>query len=370
MSLQRQPGLFDVDERAAKLTALGDPLVKLKAEIDFEAFRPDLNRVHEKDRKSNAGAKPFDVVLMFRVLILQHLYNLSDDGIEYQIRDRLSFMRFLGLQLEDRVPDAKTVWLFRERLKALGLVEVLFTRFDEQLAQRGYVAKTGQMIDATFVEAPRQRNSREENAKLKAGETPDGWDDPEQGAKRRQKDTEARWTKKNDETHYGYKNHINADVATKLIQDYAVTPANVHDSQVFEDLLDTETTDDQGRKRPVYADSAYRSEQHEERLAELGMASYIHEKGTRAAPLTDQQKTSNRQKSKVRARVEHIFGAQAARGGHVVRTIGLGRAKVKIGLMNLAYNMRRLVQLVALDARKRACPVAAGPHGSTASAVA
>jgi len=219
MSLQRQPGLFDVDERAAKLTALGDPLVKLKAEIDFEVFRSDLNRVHEKDRKSNAGAKPLDVVLMFRVLILQHLYNLSDDGLEYQIRDRLSFMRFLGLQLEDRVPDAKTVWLFRERLKALGLVEVLFTRFDEQLAQRGYVAKTGQMIDATFVEAPRQRNSREENAKIKAGETPDGWDDPEQAAKRRQKDTEARWTKKNAETHYGYKNHVNADAGTKLIQD-------------------------------------------------------------------------------------------------------------------------------------------------------
>jgi transposase len=201
MSLQRQPGFFDVDERAAKLTALGDPWVKLKAEIDFEAFRADLERVHQKDRKSNAGAKPFDVVLMFRVLILQHLYNLSDDGIEYQIRDRLSFLRVLGLQLADRVPDAKTVWLFRERLKALGLVEVLFARFDEQLATRGYVAKTGQMMDATFVDAPRQRNRREENAKIKAGETPDGWDDPEQAARRRQKDTEARWTKKNDETH-------------------------------------------------------------------------------------------------------------------------------------------------------------------------
>ncbi len=241
MSFQRQPGLFDLDDRAAKLTVLGDPLVRLKAEIDFEAFRPDLNRVHEKPRKSKAGAKPFDVVLMFSVLILQQLYNLSDDGLEYQIRDRLSFMRFLGLHLEDRVPDAKTVWLFRERLKALGLVEVLFARFHEQLAQRGYVAKAGQMIDATFVEAPRQRNSREENAKIKAGETPDGWDAPENGAIRRQKDSDARWTKKNNESHYGYKNHINADADTKLIQDYAVTPANVHDSRVFEDLLDTET---------------------------------------------------------------------------------------------------------------------------------
>ena len=369
MSLQRQPGFFDVDERVAKLTVLGDPLVKLKAEIDFEVFRSELNRVHEKGRKSNAGAKPFDVVLMFRVLILQHLYNLSDDGIEYQIRDRLSFLRFLGLQMEDRVPDAKTVWLFRERLKALGLVEVLFARFDEQLAQRGYVAKTGQMIDATFVEVPRQRNGREENAKIKAGETPDGWDDPERAAQRRQKDTDARWTKKNDETHYGYKNHLNADAATKLIQDYVVTPANVHDSQVFEDLLDTGTSDAEGHKRPVYADSAYRSEKHENHLAAQGVDSQIHEKGTRTVPLTEEQHASNRKKSKVRARVEHVFGAQAAMGGHVVRTIGLERAKVKIGLMNLVYNMKRLVQLAALDARRLACS-AAGHDGIPAPAVA
>jgi IS5 family transposase len=352
MTFQRHPGLFDLDERAAKLTALGDPLVKLKAEIDFEAFRPDLERVHEKARKSNAGAKPFDVVLMFQVLILQQLYNLSDDGMEYQVRDRLSFMRFLGLRMEDRVPDAKTVWLFRERLEALGLVEVLFARFHEQLAARGYVARSGQMVDATFVEVPRQRNRREDNAKLKAGELPDGWDAPEQAARRRQKDTDARWSKKNDETHYGYKNHINADAATKLIQDYAVTPANVHDSQVFEALLDTETTDEKGGKRPVHADSAYRSERHEERLAELGLPSQVHEKGTRGAPLTEEQKASNREKSRVRARVEHVFGAQEAMGGHLVRTIGLTRAKVKIGMMNLVYNMKRLVQLAALEARR------------------
>jgi IS5 family transposase len=369
MTFQRHPGLFDLDDRAAKLTALGDPLVTLKAEIDFEAFRPDLERVHEKPRKSNAGAKPFDGVLMFRVLILQHLYNLSDDGIEYQIRDRLSFMRFLGLQLEDRVPDAKTVWLFRERLKVLGLVDVLFARFDEQLARRGYVAKAGQMIDATCVEAPRQRNSRAENAKIKAGEIPAGWDDPAQAAKRRQKDTDARWTKKNDENHYGYKNHLNADAATQLIQDYAITPANVHDSQVFDALLDTQSLDAEGGKRPVYADSAYRSAEREADLAERGLESQIHEKGTRAAPLTDDQKAANRKKSTVRARVEHIFGAQAAMGGHVVRTIGLERAKVKIGLLNLTYNMKRLVQLTAIETRRLAGP-ATSPDGVTAPVMA
>lgn len=344
----RQPGLFDVEDRATQLTKMGDPLVGLKARVDWEAFRPDLNRLHEKERKSRAGAKPFDVVLMFKILVLQQLHNLSDDGIEYQIRDRFSFMRFLGLQLEDRVPDAKTVWTFREALKKLDLVEVLFARFHVQLAEQGYVAKAGQMIDATFIEVPKQRNTREENALIKEGQVPEAWDKPEAQAKRRQKDTQARWTKKNDEKHYGYKNHINADEGNKLIQSYSVTHAAVHDSQVLDELLD-QTTDENGNKRATYADSAYRSEAQEQRLAEAGIASQICEKGTRGKPLSEEQKQSNRTKSKVRARVEHVFGAQAAMGGHLVRTIGLDRANVKIGLMNLVYNMKRLVQLIQRD---------------------
>lgn len=345
----RQPGLFDVEERAAQLTKMGDPLVGLKARIDWEAFRPELKRVHEKERKSLAGAKPFDVVLMFKILVLQQLHNLSDDGIEYQIRDRFSFMRFLGLQLEDRVPDSKTVWTFREKLKDLDLVEVLFARFHEQLAAQGYMARAGQMIDATFVEVPKQRNSREENAQIKAGQVPEAWDEPKAKAKRRQKDTEARWTKKNDEKHYGYKNHINADEGNKLIQSYSVTHAAVHDSQVFDELLD-HTIDAGGNKRAVYADSAYRSEAQEQRLADADIESQVCEKGTRGKLLTEEQKQSNRTKSKVRARVEHVFGAQAAMGGHLVRTIGLQRANVKIGLMNLVYNMKRLIQLIKSDA--------------------
>lgn len=350
MKQPRQPGLFDVEERAAQLTEMGDPLVGLKARIDWEAFRAELSRVHQKERKSQAGAKPLDVVLMFKILILQQLHNLSDDKIEYQIRDRFSFMRFLGLQLEDRVPDAKTVWLFRERLKSLELVDVLFGRFHEQLAAQGYVARAGQMIDATFVEVPKQRNRREDNALLKEGQIPEAWDKPEARAMRRQKDTDARWTKKNDEKHYGYKNHVNADQAHKLIQSYSVTTASVHDSQVFDELLD-QTPGADGHKRPAYADSAYRSAAQEQRLAEAVIDSQICEKGSKGHPLTEEQKQSNRAKSKVRARVEHVFGAQAAMGGHLVRTIGLSRAKVKIGLMNLVYNMMRLVQLIKRDAK-------------------
>lgn len=347
-------GLFDVDERLTKLSLLGDPLVELNKMIDWEAFRGDIEKAREKAReharKSAAGAKPIDAVQMFKIMVLQQLNNLSDDRIEYQIRDRLSFMRFLGLNLEDRVPDAKTVWLFRETLKQQGVGEGLFKRFDEQLAAKGLVAKGGQMIDATFVEVPKSRNSREDNARIKAGELPEGWDkdDPATVHMRRQKDTDARWTKKNQETHFGYKNHINADAKNKLIRAYAVSAASVHDSQVFDELLD-QSTDEDGQKRAAYADSAYRSQEQEERLQANGIESQICEKGARGKPLTEEQKASNRQKSKTRVRVEHVFGAQAQMGGHVVRTIGMARARVKIAIMNLAYNMRRFVLLCRGD---------------------
>lgn len=341
--MKGQPGFFDLAERHDKLTRMRDPLVVLKKEIDWEAFRGDLAKVHEKARKSAAGAKPWDVVRMFKVLILQQTYNLSDEQIEYQIRDRLSFMRFLGLRMEDKVPDEKTVWLFREHLAKHGLVEKLFARFHEQLARRGYVAKGGQMIDATFVEVPRSRNRREENEQIKAGETPKDWDNKPN--MKRQKDTDARWAKKGEETHYGYKNHVNVDDEHKLVQSYAVSDAAVHDSQVFDELLDR-TIDENGDKRPVYADSAYRSKEQEEKLAQAKIASKIIEKGARNHPLTDEQKAANKVKSKTRVRVEHVFGTQAQMGGHIVRTIGRLRALVKIGLMNLAYNMKRLGQLL------------------------
>jgi transposase, IS5 family len=346
MTTQHELELSLLDSRLAKLTEMGDPLVKLNLLINWENFRPELNRIRQKERKSNAGARPFDLVLMFKILILQNYYGLSDHDLEYQIRDRFSFTRFLGLTLLDRIPDEKTIWLFRETLGKLGLVEVLFAKFHEQLAEHGYQARGGQMVDATFVEAPKQRNSREENALIKEGKSPEEWDKTPN--KKRQKDVDARWVKKNKETHYGYKNHINADQKNKLIQSYAVTDAAVHDSQVFEELLD-QTEDADGNKRPVYADSAYRSADKEAQLAKDHIESQICEKGVKNHPLTDEQKLSNREKSKVRSRVEHVFGAQAAMNADIVRTIGIKRAKVRIGLTNLVYNMIRFGQLLKRD---------------------
>ncbi len=172
-----QTGLLDWQIRFRQLDKAGDPLAKLQNLVDWRLFRTDLEPLREKERKSSAGRKPFDVVLMFKVLILQSLYNLSDDQAEFQIRDRLSFMRFLGLSLGDAVPDAKTIWLFREQLTEAGLTETVFQRFDTFLDENGFSARKGQIVDASIVPVPRQRNSREENRQIKEGEIPEGWND-------------------------------------------------------------------------------------------------------------------------------------------------------------------------------------------------
>jgi IS5 family transposase len=185
-------GLFDLDERYALLEKRGDPLPKLNRVVNWESLRPLLARVFDKPRKSRAERKPYDVVLMFKVLVIQHLYNLSDDQVEYQIRDRYSFCRFLGLKPEGRVPDAKTVWLFRERLKELDLVDELFCALMREIEAAGFVARQGQIVDASRVQAPRQRNSRQENKAIKEGKMPEGWKDKPHPL--RQKDREARWT--------------------------------------------------------------------------------------------------------------------------------------------------------------------------------
>lgn len=332
-----QTGLFDWQTRFEQLNNGGDPLIKLNEVVNWELFRNDLQQVRDKARKSSAGRKPFDVVLMFKILILQSLYNLSDDAIEFQIRDRLSFMRFLNLTLGDVVPDAKTVWLFREQLTEAEMIKPLFDRFDDFLRKNGFSARKGQIVDASIIPAPRQRNSRDENKQIKDGQVPDDWSDN----KRRQKDTDARWTKKNGKNYFGYKNHIQVDAKNKLIREYAVTEASTHDSQVFEKLLDEDNS-----SRDVWADSAYRSQQALDTLEQKGFREHLQRKGCRHKKLTEREKCGNHTRSKVRSRVEHIFGVQAQRAGSLIlRAIGLTRATAKIGLRNLAYNIDRFCLL-------------------------
>lgn len=337
-------GFFGEELRLQKLSKQGDPLGRLNNVIDWGLFGHILLKTENTKKTSNAGAKPYSPVLMFKILILQRYYNLSDGQIEYQILDRLSFCRFLGLTLNDRVPDEKTVWDFKERITELELEKELFETFNNKLEENDLIAHEGKIIDASFVEMPRQRNSREENKHIKeTGTAPKTWD--ETPNKKRQKDLDARWTKKNHENHYGYKDHAKVDNKHKFIDKYAVTDASVHDSQTLDELLDEKT--DAGKD--LWADSAYTGENQDKIIDKYKMNNKVCEKGTRNNPLTEEQKANNKEKSKTRSRVEHVFGfIEGSMNRFKLNCIGIKRASSSIGLINLTYNLFRYEQLVRL----------------------
>jgi IS5 family transposase len=322
---------FAEEDRLSKLSKLGDQLEKLNSVMDWRIFEPLLKNVFAKKAKGVGGRPPYNYVMMFKILILQRIYNISDDQTEFQINDRMSFMRFLGLALGETVPDAKTIWNFKNELANAGIMEPLFTLFTRELETRGIVTHKGTIVDATFVDVPKQRNTREENKRVKSGGIPEDWNEN----KRCQKDTDARWTKKNNEVHFGYKDHVKVDADSKIITKYAVTSANVHDSQEFTDFLDD--TD-----KTVYADSAYAGKAVPEQVR-----AEICEKGYRSHPLTGEQREKNREKSKIRCRIEHVFGYMTgSMGGITFRGIGKTRADFNIGLTNLVYNMCRYATLL------------------------
>lgn len=337
-------GLFDEETSVDKLSAIGNPLEMISKVIDFEMFRATLEDVMlNTEKKSNAGAKPYDVVMMFKILILQRYYGLGDTRLEYQIIDRISFKQFLGLSSGDKVPDEKTVWAFREMLTTAGLVEKIFSEFNDYLESKGLIMNEGKMIDASFTVAPRQRNTREENQAIKEGRGDELWNDTPN--KKRHKDIDARWVKKNNETFYGYKNQAKVDTKSKFVDTYEVTDASVHDSQPLDDLL---TEDDKGQD--LHADSAYTGEEQENIIDKYEMNNKVCEKGYRNKPLTDLQKANNKEKSKIRSRVEHVFGfMEQSMNGLFLRSVGIVRAKGIVGLINLTYNLFRYEQVIRLN---------------------
>src|SRR5262249_16115579 len=192
--MRGQPGLFDFDDRLQRLSDLGDHLDAFRSAVDFEMFRSDLVTALGYGDGAQGGRPPFDPILMFKILVIQAMNNLSDERAEFLINDRISFMRFLGLTLSDRAPDARTIWLFREKLTRAGAIQMLFERFDNVLRAKGYIAMRGQIVDASLVSAPKQRNTDAEKQAIKEGRIPEDW--KSRPAKLRQKDRDARWTVK------------------------------------------------------------------------------------------------------------------------------------------------------------------------------
>jgi IS5 family transposase len=349
-----QPGFFDVDERLRRLSDLGDQLEAYGRVVDFELFRPELEAALSYSDGAKGGRPPCDAVMMFKTLLIQAHNDLSDERTEFLINDRLSFMRFLGLALGDRVPDATTIWLFRERLTKAGVIEALFARFDAAVRAAGYIPMSGQIIDASLVAAPRQRTTEAEKTDIKAGRIPQEWKD--KPAKLRQKDRDARWTvkfskakPKEDGTRpvdiavpvFGYQSHIAIDRRHGLIRTWAVTDAATYAGRQLRcGLLDRTNTASE-----VWADTAYRSKANETYMAENGFVSRVHRKKPAGRPMPERTRRANARKSAVRSRIEHVFADQKSRMGLFVRTIGIVRARVKIGLANLVFNMKRLIWL-------------------------
>jgi len=330
---------FDEDIKLEKLTKQGDPLLKLNTMINFEFFRPIIDEGLKEEPAGLGGRPPYDNILKFKMLILQRYYNISDEQLEFQVNDRLTFMRFLGLSISDDVPDCNTIRYFREKLASKKIIDKLFNEFDKYLNDNGFIANKGSIIDASFVEVPKQRNNKDENDEIKKGKIPEEWKNEKNKNKLVHKDTDARWTKKNNETHYGYKNHVKVDIESKLIKKYTVTDASVHDSQVLNDLIDE--TD---KNKEVYADSAYTGQDNV--IKENEVIDKICEKGCRYKKLTEEQILNNKNKSKIRVRVEHVFGfIENNMNGSIIKTIGKIRACCNIGLMNLTYNLFRYVYL-------------------------
>jgi transposase, IS5 family len=361
--MRGQCGFFDVEERLKELSAKGDELERLNAVVDFELFRPDLERAVPRSDRSKGGRPPFDHVLMFKVLILQASHSLSDERTEYLIKDRLSFMRFLGLGLAEVVPDANTIWTFREaltraRLAGTPAIEVLFKRFEAALSAAGYLAMGGQIIDATIVAAPKQRNTDGEKRDIKEGRIPPEW--AKQPAKLYQKDRDARWTVKYTKAKpsedgapridlaiptFGYKNHVGIDRRHGLIRTWTATDASRHDGALLPELLDKDNT-----ASDVWADTAYRTQANEKYLADQGRRSQIHRKKPKGRPMPQRTARANGRKSRVRAAVEHVFARQKGPMGLFIRTIGIARARTKIGLANIVFNMKRVLWLAVQSA--------------------
>lgn len=348
-----QRGFFALSEHLARLSKDGDPLEVLAATVDFEYFRGWLVEGLGYGDGRKGGRPPFDPVSMFKALILQAQHNLSDARMEFMIRDRLSWMRFLGFDLGGPTPDENTIRLFRDKLTESGTLKQVMKAFDWQLHKKGYIPMSGQIVDASLVPAPKQRNTEPEKEAVKAGKSASEiW--PNEPNKAAQKDVDARWTLKiggkvryrPDGTPlpmialpvFGYKSHISIDRRYGFIRGQAVTSASAPDGRLLKSVIRTDNTSGE-----VWADSAYRSQSNEKWLAAKMLVSRIHRKKPKGKPMSKATAQANARKSSIRAHVEHVFAHQKNRYGLFIRTIGIKRAEAKLTLANLAYNMDRLI---------------------------
>ena len=326
-------------EKLQQFTKVLDALTRL---VDWAALAKVHNDATGREAPQPKGGRPpYATDVMLKIMVLQQLYgNLSDEEMEYALLDRASWQTFIGLAEARDLPDARTIWAFKNQLAQAGGSAKLFADVERQLASAGLIAKGGQMIDATIVPAPRVQLTKEEKEVVDRGETPDQWSNKQAA----HKDTDAHWTAKRGQWYFGYKAHVNADQASKLIRDLEVTPANVDDGTMLDEVID----DDEARQqhgKTVHADRGYDSAANRALLKGKKLKDGIARKDDRKQYDQSAIHTRNRKLSRIRARVEHVFGGWEKTIGKSIRCIGLIRAQAQITVQALVYNLRRWVTL-------------------------
>lgn len=331
--------LFADQEREAKLDSLGDPLALLDKHVDFVALAAEIDRRVPRPSRAKGGRPPYPTELMTRLLVLQQLFNLSDEQMEFQLLDRMSFQRFAGVKHTGRVPDRNTIWCFRERLVKANVEHQIFAEVQLQLQAQGFQAREGQIIDASIVRAPTQHNTADEQAVVKERAMPVEWSP----AKRRQKDVEARWTKKHGKSYFGYKLSVSVDRRHKLIRCVRVSDASEADTLHLVDVLDRGNS-----SRDFWADRGYHDKPRERWLKLIGWRPHIQRKGQAGKPIHERSKARNKRLASPRARVEHVFASLTQMGGKVVRSIGLARAEFSLVVKSAVYNLKRMSSLLEM----------------------
>ncbi|WP_373878256.1 MULTISPECIES: IS5 family transposase [Azotobacter] len=331
--------LFADQEREAKLDSLGDPLALLDKHVDFVALAAEIDRRVPRPSRAKGGRPPYPTELMTRLLVLQQLFNLSDEQMEFQLLDRMSFQRFAGVKHTGRVPDRNTIWCFRERLVKANVEHQIFAEVQLQLQAQGFQAREGQIIDASIVRAPTQHNTADEQAVVKERAIPVEWSP----AKRRQKDVEARWTKKHGKSYFGYKLSVSVDRRHKLIRCVRVSDASEADTLHLVDVLDRGNS-----SRDFWADRGYHDKPRERWLKLIGWRPHIQRKGQAGKPIHERSKARNKRLASPRARVEHVFASLTQMGGKVVRSIGLARAEFSLVVKSAVYNLKRMSSLLEM----------------------
>jgi transposase, IS5 family len=315
-------------------TSLSDALVKhhkaleeldgIHQLIDWKPIEEQMSGIHAKQH----GELAWPPLLMFKALLLQSWYGLSDPGLEKQLARDLMFRRFINLGLSEGVPDHSTIWRFRNTLTKQGLLDTLLSEVNQQLSAKGLYIKTGEVsiVDATVIEAKQSRPRK--------GKDGENTQDSEAGY-----NVKVAANGKRTST-YGYKAHVNVD-EDGFIKAIAYTPGNEHDSHALEKLLT-------GTEEQVYADKAYASAGHDKLLAKRNIGNRILHKAKRNQPLSDPQKYQNRQWSSVRSTVERVFGIlkQHYRLAKA-RYLGLKRNQARFMLAAMAYNIKRGVAVQA-----------------------